>query len=141
MTPPRGSQDASRTAQDGFYLHFGRQLGAKLEPCWPLFPPKTPQDAPKTPQDAPRTVTWSQKGSKIGFLSIFDRFGMDFGSIFGRLFIDFWTILAPFWEPSWSHVGHLFRAKTRPRRPKTPPEPPKTPKMTPKWSQVGTKNG
>ena len=41
MTPPRGSQDASRTDQDGFCLRFGRQLGAKLEPCWPLFPPKT----------------------------------------------------------------------------------------------------
>ena len=35
--------------------------------------------------------------------------------------IDFLAILAPFWEPSWSHVGHLFRAKTPPRRPKTPP--------------------
>ena len=25
---------------------------------------------------------------------------------------DFFSILAPFWGPSWSHVGHLFRAKT-----------------------------
>ena len=37
----RGSQDASRTALDGFCLRFGRQLEAKLAPCWPLFPPKT----------------------------------------------------------------------------------------------------
>ena len=41
MRPPRGSQDGSRTAQDGFCLRLGRQLRAKLEPCWPLFPPKT----------------------------------------------------------------------------------------------------
>ena len=41
MRPPRGSQDASRTAQDGFCLRLGCQLEAKLEPCWPLFPPKT----------------------------------------------------------------------------------------------------
>ena len=34
---------------------------------------------------------------------------------------DFFSILAPFWEPSWSHVGHLFRAKMPPRRPKMPP--------------------
>ena len=25
---------------------------------------------------------------------------------------DFWSMLDPFWEPSWSHVGHLFRPKT-----------------------------
>ena len=48
---------------------------------------------------------------------------------------DFFSILAPFWGPSWSHVGHLFRAKTpqdaprttskdAPRRPKTPPRRP-----------------
>ena len=24
---------------------------------------------------------------------------------------DFFSILAPFWEPSWSHVGHFFRSK------------------------------
>ena len=51
MRPPRGSQDASRTARDGFCLRFGRQLGAKLEPCWPLFPPKT---LPWRLQDEPR---------------------------------------------------------------------------------------
>ena len=21
--------------------------------------------------------------------------------------IDFWTVLAPFWDPCWSHLGHL----------------------------------
>ena len=40
-----------------------------------------------------------------------------------EILMDFWTILAPFWEPSWSHVGHFFR----PRRPKMPPRRPKMP--------------
>ena len=29
-----------------------------------------------------------------------------------KILMDFWTILAPFWEPSWIHVGHF----SRPRR-------------------------
>ena len=37
---------------------------------------------------------------------------------------DFWSIWAPFWEPSWSHVAHQDAAKTPPRRPKTPPRRP-----------------
>ena len=41
MRLPKGSRDACRTAQDGFCLRLGCQLRAKLEPCWPLFPPKT----------------------------------------------------------------------------------------------------
>ena len=52
---------------------------------------------------------------------------------------DFFSILAPFWGPSWSHVGHLFRAKTpqdaprtATRRPKTPPRQPKTPQDAPR---------
>ena len=40
-----------------------------------------------------------------------------------EILMGFWTILAPFWEPSWSHVGHF----SRPRRPKTPPRRPKMP--------------
>ena len=34
--------------------------------------------------------------------------------------IDFYLILAPFWEPSWSHVGHLSRPKTAQEASKTP---------------------
>ena len=52
---------------------------------------------------------------------------------------DFFSILAPFWGPSWSHVGHLFRAKTpqgrpqdAPRRPQDTQRHPKTPQDTPK---------
>ena len=29
-------------------------------------------------------------------------------------------ILAPFLEPTWSHLGHLFRSKTAPEASKTP---------------------
>ena len=67
---------------DGFLDHLGSILGAKLEPCWPLFPPKTPQDAPKTPQDAPKTPSkpprtrpgGAAKGEKTQ-----DFFGIDSG--------------------------------------------------------------
>ena len=33
---------------------------------------------------------------------------------------EFLSILPPFWEPSWSHVGQLFRAKTAKEASKTP---------------------
>ena len=59
---------------------------------------------------------------------------------------DFSSILAPFWEPSWSHVGRLFRAKTpqdaprtATRRPKTPPRHPKTPQDAPRRPQDAPK--
>ena len=59
---------------------------------------------------------------------------------------DFFSILAPFWGPSWSHVGHLFRAKTpqdaprtATRRPKTPPRHPKTPQDAPRHPQDAPK--
>ena len=69
---------------------------------------------------------------------------------------DFFSILAPFWGPSWSHVGHLFRAKTpqdasrtatgrpktppgrpqdAPRRPQDTPRRPKTPPRRPQGAQ------
>ena len=68
MRLPRGSQDASRTAQDGFCFRFGRQLGAKLEPCWPLFPPKTLprrlQDDPRCPQKSFGSPKTAQEASK-----------------------------------------------------------------------------
>ena len=33
--------------------------------------------------------------------------------------IDFFSILAPFLEPTWNHVGHLFRFKTPHKASKT----------------------
>ena len=33
----------------------------------------------------------------------------------------FYSMLAPFWGPSWSYVGHLLGTKTLPTRPKTRP--------------------
>ena len=41
------------------------------------------------------------------------------------VWIDFWTILAPSWDPSWNHVGHLFgqkSPKTASRCVQEPPE-------------------
>ena len=35
--------------------------------------------------------------------------------------IDFYWVLAPFWGPSWSHVGQLSRPKTAQEASKTPP--------------------
>ena len=60
---------------------------------------------------------------------------------------DFWSIWAPCWEPSWSHVAHQDAPKTPPRRPKTPPRrptklsrrpqdtktPSRGPKTPPRW--------
>ena len=103
MTPPRGSQDASRTAQDGFCLRFGRQLGAKLEPCWPLFPPKTLprrlQDDPRCPQKSfgsPKTAQEASKPvlepSRPRLWAIFDWFLIHFWLIFGWLLIHFSSI-------------------------------------------------
>ena len=67
-----------------------------------------------------------------------------------RFLINVLSILAPFWEPTWGDVGHLFRPKTAQEASKTPPrrlqdgprrlprriwepEPTLTPKMAPKW--------
>ena len=70
-----------------FVHHLGSVLGAKLEPCWPLFPPKTPQDAPKTPQDAQPERERSLLGAS------WDRsfFGCLLGSIFWSSWLHFDT--------------------------------------------------
>ena len=49
MTPPRSSQDASRTPQDGFCLRSGRQLGAILGIFFRPRRPPGPQVASKRP--------------------------------------------------------------------------------------------
>ena len=46
---------------------------------------------------------------------------------------DFQSILAPFWTPSCSHVGHLSRLKTAQKASKTPP---KRSKITLKMSLI-----
>ena len=64
--------------------------------------------------------------------------------------IDFFSILAQFWEPSWSHVGHFFAQntggltegrgldgllalKTAPRRPQDRPKTPPGGLLEPLW--------
>ena len=85
--------------------------------------------------------SWLPKSSKI-LPKIDPKRHQNFDRFLLRFFIDFGSV----WEPSWSHVGGLFRAKTPPRRPKTrpgrpqdatrrpqdTPRRPKTPQDTPK---------
>ena len=99
MRPPRGSPDASRTAQDGFCLRFGRQLGAILGTFFRPRQPPGPQDASKRPSweclgtswgrvaaswrpKANKSVSWS----RLGLISV--RFWEVFYLIFDRFLID-----------------------------------------------------
>ena len=95
MRSPRGSQDASRTAQDGFCLRLGHQLRAKLEPCWPLFPPKTvPWRLLDDPKSAPRSNTTWARDQNRGTPSA--QVGYPIGP--GGILVDFWSILVDFWS-------------------------------------------
>ena len=117
-TLPRGSQDASRTPQDGICLF----LRANLEPCWPPFSaqdgPRTFQDASKRPcwgclgaslerlraswrSRADKSVPWSRLGLILGgFWEVFGRFLADvhwfvwsiFNWLFDHFSVDFWLI-------------------------------------------------
>ena len=125
MRPPRASQDASSTAQDGFCLRFGRQLEAKLEPCWPLFPPKTVPwrllDDPRCPQESFGSPKMAHEASKpapepsrLRFWTIFHRFLVHFWLIFGSFLIVFWLIFNPFFidfshhfKIQWDRMGHV----------------------------------
>ena len=111
MTPPRGSQDASRTPQDGFCFRFGRQLGAILGTFFRPRRPPGPQDASKRPSweclgaswgrvgaswrpRANKSVSWSRLGLifvhfwKV-FCFIFGRFLIDVHCFVGRFLVDF----------------------------------------------------
>ena len=100
MTPPRSSQDASRTAQDGFCIRFGRQLGAKLEPCWPLFPPKTLpwrlQDDPRCPQKSFGSPKTAQEASKPALEPSRPQFWPIFGPFLVHIWLIFWLIFDTF---------------------------------------------
>ena len=100
MTPPRGSQDASRTAQDGFCLRFGGHLGAILGIFFRPRRPPGPRDASKRPSweclgtswgrvgaswrpRANKSVSWSRLGLILGgFWEVFRRFLEGFGMVF-----------------------------------------------------------
>ena len=94
MRPPRGSQDVSRTAQDGFCFRFGRQLGAILGTFFRLGQLPGPQDASKKPSwkclgafwgrvgaswrpGANKSVSWSRLG--LIFLHLGEVFCLIFG--------------------------------------------------------------
>ena len=111
MTPPRGSQDASRTPQDGFCFRFGRQLGAILSTFFRPRQPPGPQDASKRPSWECLGASWGRVGaswrpranksvswSRLGLIFvhfwkvccfIFGRLLIDVHGFFGRFLIDF----------------------------------------------------
>ena len=93
MTPPRGSQDASRTPQDGFCLRFGRQLGAILGI---FFRPRRPPG----PQDASKRPSWECLGTSWGRVGAFWRprpTRSEGDQFFGGLL-----------KPSWPHFWEVF---------------------------------
>ena len=96
MIPPRGSQDASRTAQDGFCFHFGAPTWGQVGAMLATVPA---QDASMTP---PRR---SQERPKIQYnLGSRPKPGYpispgDLGSIFDRFLVHFWTIFGGFLVP------------------------------------------
>ena len=77
-------------------------LHAILVPTWLHFP------SPSSPKSLQKTIP---KG--IDFL-------IDFS-------FEFLSILPPFWEPSWSHVGQVFRTKLAQEASKSPHEASKAP--------------
>ena len=52
---------------------------------------------------------------------------------------DFQSILAPFWEPSWSHVAHQDAPKTLPRRAQDGSKIPRGPQEAPRLPQGASK--
>ena len=71
MRPPRGSPDASRTAQDGFCLRFWSQLGAILAILFRPRRPQRPSRRPKRPLRRLRTSPTWPRSKTYGFCMIF----------------------------------------------------------------------
>ena len=94
MRSTRGSQDASRTAQDGFCLRFGRQLEAKLAPCWPLFPLKR---VPRRSQDASKTIPRAPQDPIQPGLMGYPCFGRDQNRGTPSALVVFWSIFGRCW--------------------------------------------
>ena len=102
--PPRGSQDASRTPQDGFWLRFG-------SPTWShvghFFDPRRPQK----PQDASKRRPWECLGASWRRLgaSWRPRPNMsDFGSLLGPSWPHFWKVFGWFLMGFWLIFIHFY---------------------------------
>ena len=89
-----------------FAALLGRQLGAKLGPCWPLFPAKTLpwriQDDPRcfpesfaSPETAQEASRPPPEPSRSHFWTIFDWFLLHFWTIFGWIFGSFFDWFFP----------------------------------------------
>ena len=99
-TPPRSSQEASRTPQDGFWLRFG-------SPTWShvghFFGPRRPQK----PQDASKRRSWECLGASWRRLGAsWPRLGGVVGPLGGQEPTRDPTRLI--WEASWVRLGLIF---------------------------------
>ena len=101
MTPPRGSQDASRTPQDGFCFRFGRQLGAILGTFFRPRRPRRPPRRPKMPNGNGGGMVRARDTHPYVWLP-----NMKITS--RRFWADFGAVLAWFWQV----FGRFFGAKT-----------------------------
>ena len=93
-----------------FFVHFSSNLGPKLGPCWPLFPPKTggaicpllgflPTWLLEPPGD-PFGTHFGLLGGALGPFRIY--FGPFFGTIFNLLVFFFSTRSYPYLDPTGS---------------------------------------
>ena len=87
-----------------FFVFSGNRMSdAILVPTWLHFPPQNPPKSTK--KSIPRCI----------------KFWIDFST-------DFSSMLARFWRPTWSHVGHLFLPRAVQNGPQHPPKATKTAK-------------
>ena len=101
---PRTSFGASGLAPNGIFVFSGNRMSdAILVPTWLHFPPQNPPKSTK--KSIPRCI----------------KFWLDFST-------DFSSMLARFWKPTWSHVGHLFLPRAVQNGPQHPPKATKTAK-------------
>ena len=101
---PRTSFGASGLAPNCIFRIFRKpHVGSILVPTWPHFPAQNPPKSTK--KSIPRCI----------------KFWLDF-------LTDFSSMLARFWRPTWSHVGHLFLPRAVQNGPQHPPKATKTAK-------------
>ena len=128
LGPQNGAKSSQNRFQDAFLLayHFRIDFSSIFEPI--LDPQILKNRAPA----AARARFSKNRSSKL--ISIFDPMLVPTWLHFGSqnrpkstknpiskgieklidFCIDFWSFLAPFWKPSWGHLGHFFRKKRAP---------------------------
>ena len=84
---------------DRFFIDFGSVLGANLEPCGPLFRPKTAPEAPRTP---PKSLLGDVLGASWGLFTA--KCQQE------RLLGPSWPDFGRFWSGFWDESSILFLA-------------------------------